>query len=92
MTIPKGGGLKAHRIPGTLAEAEALVAYNERVLATSVGRERRARARRMLANLQPHLERLRAAEVIARVPRVPRSTAEYIVVWSGADRYVRLTE
>lgn len=57
-----------------------MVAYNERILATSVSPQRRYRAERMLVNVRPHLERLERDEAgrIARIERAtpPASTVE----------------
>lgn len=66
-----------------------MVAYNERILATSQSPQRRDRAARMLANLRPELARLEAA---ARPPD-PQSAPttarhdddEFEVVFSGSD-------
>lgn len=51
-------GLRAHRMPGTVAEVRTLVAYNRRILDTSRSPQRRRRAEVMLVNLQPHIDRL----------------------------------
>lgn len=54
--------LRTDRVPGSLDEARTLVAYNERIRATSKSAQRVERAERMLANLRPHVERLERAE------------------------------
>lgn len=65
--------LRPDRVPGSLDEARALVAYNERIIATSGSAQRRERAERMLANVSPHLARLEADEA-ARLHKIATST------------------
>lgn len=72
--------LRPDRIPGSVEEARELVAYNERIIATSQSAHRRDRATAMLANVRPHLERLereerdRLARLMSATP--PASTIE----------------
>ena len=86
--MPTKSRLRADRRPGSLEEAERLVAYNKRILATSQSPQRCHRAARMLANLQPELARLR--EISAQQSPVPtppvraaEREAEFEVVWDG---------
>jgi hypothetical protein len=73
-------GLTRDRLPGSVDEARTLIAYNERILASTVSGQRRVRAERMIANLRPHLERLERdeAERLARIQRAapPASSFE----------------
>jgi hypothetical protein len=95
-----GGGLKTARVPGTLAEAQAMVAYNERILATSGSPQRLHRAHQMLANLRPHVARLEARAASPRLDAAAGAAATaggvtsvalpYEVVWSGTDKRVSL--
>lgn len=94
-------GLNRDRVPGSVDEAKALIAYNERILATSTSAQRRDRAERMLANVRPVLERLERdeAERLARIERAapPASSFEgrlqrwrdgddeLEVAWSGGE-------
>jgi hypothetical protein len=55
--------LRHDRVPGSVDEARTMVAYNERILATSESPQRLHRAERMLANLAPVLQRLEREEV-----------------------------
>ena len=73
------------RIPATLDEARQMAEYNERIIETSDSLHDIARARRMLANVVPHLERLerQAAAAAARV-EAREDQDDYQVVWSGA--------
>lgn len=64
--VPPPRGMNYDRRPSTLAEARAMVAYNQQILETSQSPQRQRRARRMLANLQPVL-----AQLEARVRPVP---------------------
>lgn len=72
--------LRGDRIPASVDEARTLVAYNERILATSESPQRRERAVAMLANVKPHLDRLereerdRVARLMAATP--PASTLD----------------
>ena len=72
--------LRTDRIPASVDEARSLVAYNERIIATSQSPQRRERAAAMLANVRPHLERLereenhRVSKLLAATP--PASTIE----------------
>jgi hypothetical protein len=74
-----------------------MVAYNERVLATSSSPRLREEARRMLVNLRPHVVRLEtqpaAAVAAERAPVIagPVRHESYEVVWSGAAKRVSLT-
>jgi hypothetical protein len=69
-------GLRADRIPASVDEVRAMVAYNERILETSQSTQRRYRAERMLINLQPWVELLereeleRLAKIAAAAPPV----------------------
>jgi hypothetical protein len=76
------------RIPGSVDEARTMVAYNERILATSQSQQRRDRATAMLANVRPHLERLEREEQ-ARVSRVEASTPPASTLDGQIQRRVR---
>lgn len=72
-----------------------MVAYNQRILATSASLQRRHRARRMLANLRPHVVRLEAAvplvgEVVPVEAPAAAVSEAFEVVWSGAAKRVSL--
>lgn len=54
--------LHRDRVPGSIEQARSMVAYNERILATSVSGQRRHRSERMLANVRPYLDRLERDE------------------------------
>jgi hypothetical protein len=56
-------GLQTDRVPASIDEARKMVAYNEWVLETSRSAQRRDRAQRMLANLQPSVARLEREEL-----------------------------
>lgn len=60
-------------MPGYIDEARTMIAYNERILQTSASSQRRHRAERMLANLQPVLARLERDES-TRLDRIASST------------------
>lgn len=62
--------LSRNRIPGSLDEARTMLAYNQRILATSKSPQRRLRAERMIANLRPELRRLEARVAAAVDPHV----------------------
>jgi hypothetical protein len=64
--------LRNARVPGSVDEARQMVAYNERIVATSQSPQRVARAQAMLANLRPHVERLEREEA-ARVQRIEQA-------------------
>ena len=73
------------RIPATLDEARQMAEYNERIIETSDSLQRISRARRMLANVVPHLERLeRQSAAEAARAEVREDQTDYEVVWSGA--------
>jgi hypothetical protein len=76
------------RIPGSVDEARTMVAYNERILATSQSQQRRARATAMLANVRPHLERLEREEQ-ARLARVEASAPPAHTLDGQIQRRVR---
>lgn len=81
-------GLTADREPGTLAEARAVVAYNERILETSSSSQRRIRAARMLKNLAPAIARLEQHASVtpaASLPPIVTSidAVEFETVWNG---------
>ena len=66
-----------------------MIAYNERILCTSLSEQRRDRARRMLANLQPFLTRFQVDAAPTREAR-PATTihgdgVELESVWNGRD-------
>jgi hypothetical protein len=67
-----------------------MVAYNERILETSLSPQRIHRARQMLANVRPHLERLEHAEQLTQAkPAIApacwrdASGTEYETIWNG---------
>lgn len=78
-----------------------MIAYNERILQTSASEQRRHRAERMLANLQPVLARLQREEdercrrIEASAPPVSSfdgrlqqwrdDKTEYETVWNGGE-------
>ncbi len=68
------------RRPGSVEEAQRMVAYNLRILQTSASAQRRHRAERMLENLKPILAQLERdeAERIRRIEAAapPESTFE----------------
>jgi hypothetical protein len=64
--------LRLHRVPGSVEEARTLLAYNQRIVATSQSPQRRHRAERMLVNLQPELARLERDE-LERMRRIETS-------------------
>lgn len=76
------------RIPGSVDEARAIVAYNERIVATSQSQQRRDRAAAMLANVRPHLERLERDEQ-ARLARVESSAPPALSLDGQIQRRVR---
>lgn len=86
--MSKPGGLRLSHIPATLEEARRLVAYNQDVIDRSASYDRIVRARRMLENLRPHIERLErmhAARSAAVLDGGYVTNAGGIeVVWSGA--------
>lgn len=84
--VPRG--LAPARIPGSIDEARKLVAYNERVIASSGSRQRRMRAAAMLINLRPHVERLEAEER-ARLARIGAATPPASTFEGQLQRRVR---
>ncbi len=74
-------GMMHARRPGSLLEALEMVAYNERIIATSLSKQRRDRASAMLANLRPIVGQLEqqdqlAAQIALRGRRRPFRTVD----------------
>lgn len=61
--------MRFERRPGSIDEARQMIAYNERILATSQSAQRRDRAERMLNNVRPLLAQLERDEA-ERVRRI----------------------
>ena len=81
--------LRVDRYPRSLEETLTLVAYNERILRTSLSEQRRHRASQMLTNLQPFLTRFQADAAPNRDVRPATSVhgdgVEFESVWNGRD-------
>lgn len=80
-------GMTLDRIPRSLDEARALVAYNQRILQTSQSPQRRHRASRMLENLEPVMAQLEAdaqARAVASAAAT-REHGDFEVVFSGRE-------
>ena len=61
-----------------------MLAYNERILTTSQSRQRRNRAARMIANLQPILARFaHTAQVVLASPKPAPIDDRFESVWDG---------
>jgi hypothetical protein len=71
--------LRPDRIPGSIDEAQQVIAYNERILATSGSPQRRHRAERMRANVRPELARLEVeeAERLRRIEAAAPPTSSF---------------
>lgn len=80
--------LRFDRIPASVDEARQMIAYNERILATSQSPQRLDRATRMLANVRQHLERLEREER-ERVARISASTPPASTIDGQIQRRVR---
>lgn len=67
--MPAVSRLRRDRVPASVEEAQRLIAYNERILASSDSPQRRVRAERMLENVRAELARLERDEA-ARLARI----------------------